>query len=82
VGHLSCGVNIYVVCINVIFKFAIFSSCICSTILFFYISNIWASKEEFLCLCLSLVNPFEIIVFYNKYFKFIDFLGFVSKATL
>ncbi len=86
-GHLSCGVNLYGVCTNVIFKFAFhfqFLVLVCvQQFCVFYISTIWAIKDQCLHLCFNLVNPLEVIVFYIKYFcKFIDRLRFVSKATL
>jgi hypothetical protein len=82
----SCGLNLFSVCTNVIFKFAFhfqFLIFFCVQQLYvFCISNIWVPKYQCLHLSFSPMNPLEVIVFYTKYIcKFVDCLGFVSKAT-
>jgi hypothetical protein len=83
----SCGLNIFNVCRNVIFKFVfhfqfLFFFCF-QQFYVFCISSIWVPKDQCVHLNLSPLNPLEVIVFYTKYIcKFVDCLGLVSKATL
>ncbi len=83
----SCGLNIFSVCTNVIFKFAFHFHFLVffyvQQFYVFFISSIWVPNDQCLHLSFNLVNPLEVIIFYTKYIcKFVDCLGFVSKATL